>query len=82
MKSISLAFSLLLQIIISTMTAQEKILPLDQLSWEFSAANDPIKFPAQVPGNVFLDLEKNGLLQNPLLGLGEEKAQWVSHQDW
>ena len=82
MKCTILIFLLTFPTILIHMNAQEKKSSLESLQWEFSAANDPIKFPAQVPGNVFLDLEKNGLLQNPLLGLGEEKAQWVSHQDW
>jgi beta-mannosidase len=51
-------------------------------NWTFCAANDPISFPAHVPGNIFKDLQLNALIENPLLGIGEEKAQWVSHQDW
>lgn len=82
MKFITLIFLLTFQTILFDMNAQEKKYTLESLQWEFSAANDPIKFSAHIPGNVFLDLEKNGLIQNPLLGLGEEKAQWVSHQDW
>ncbi len=74
--------SFLFQTLLFQMNAQEKKISLEQYAWEFSAANDPIKFSATVPGNVFIDLEKNGLIQNPLLGMGEEKAQWVSHQDW
>ncbi len=50
--------------------------------WFFAAANDPVSFPAHVPGNIFIDLQQNNLIENPLLGIGEEKAQWVSHQDW
>ncbi len=82
MKCTILIFILTFPTILFHMNAQEKKSSLESLQWEFSAANDPIKFPAKVPGNVFLDLQKNGLLQDPLLGLGEEKAQWVSHQDW
>lgn len=82
MKFITLILLLTFQTILFDMNAQEKKYTLESLQWEFSAANDPIKFSAHIPGNVFLDLEKNGLIQNPLLGLGEEKAQWVSHQDW
>ena len=73
---------LLMNFLNSNVQAQNKTFPLLAKSWNFCAAHDPISFPAQVPGNIFLDLQHNHLIQDPLLGTGEEKAQWVSHQDW
>ncbi len=53
-----------------------------QTNWRYSIANENNWQPAKVPGNIFLDLEKNKTIQNPLLGTNEKDAQWVSQQDW
>jgi beta-mannosidase len=51
-------------------------------NWNFSSANENQWRPAEIPGNIFNDLERQNIIQNPLLGTNEKDAQWVSQQDW
>ena len=51
-------------------------------NWNFSSANENQWRPAEIPGNIFSDLERQNIIQNPLLGTNEKEAQWVSQQDW
>ena len=37
---------------------------------------------ALVPGCNFLDLMDNGIIEDPFIGLNEEKAEWVGKTDW
>lgn len=50
--------------------------------WEFSSASDSIWYTAQVPGAVQLDLQRHGLLQDPLVNDNELQAHWVEDTDW
>ncbi|MBO3115529.1 glycoside hydrolase family 2 protein [Winogradskyella sp. DF17] len=52
------------------------------LNWQFRKAGDSIWNSATVPGNVFSDLMKNGLIEDPFIGDNEQKVQWVSEEDW
>jgi beta-mannosidase len=63
-----------------SLTAQTQLIPLNR--WEFSAYGDNRRMPAEVPGNIFTDLEKNGQISNPLKGTTERDVQWVSRQTW
>ncbi|MEN9334944.1 MAG: hypothetical protein RLY35_2124 [Bacteroidota bacterium] len=51
-------------------------------NWKFSSANENNWQDCIVPGNIFKDLERQGIIANPLLGTYEKDAQWVSQQDW
>ncbi|PWJ58016.1 beta-mannosidase [Dyadobacter jejuensis] len=37
---------------------------------------------AQVPGDVYTDLWKNGVIEDPYFGRNASKAQWVSQYEW
>ena len=72
--------SLLFLIIQYAMSGQTSIALKE--GWMFSPANENQWRPAEIPGNIFCDLERQNLIQNPLLGTNEKEAQWVSQQDW
>jgi len=50
--------------------------------WEFSRAQENIWYSAEVPGAVQLDLQRHGLLKNPLINDNELQALWVEDTDW
>jgi len=43
---------------------------------------DGKQLPAKVPGNIFLDLYGNGIIDNPLYADNEQHVQWVSRRKW
>lgn len=51
-------------------------------AWEMKASSDSLWQAAQVPGNVYLDLMRNGRIPNPLLGVNEPKVKWVDSVEW
>ena len=50
--------------------------------WTFGEARFPNRYPAQVPGVVHTDLLRQGLIDDPYIGLNERKVQWVDKEDW
>ncbi len=72
--------SLILLIIQQIMDGQTTI-PLEK-GWQFTAANENTWRECSVPGNIFSDLQRHSIINNPLLGTNEKEAQWVSQQDW
>ena len=38
--------------------------------------------PAEVPGNVHMDLVRNGEMTDPFFGTQEDSVQWVERRDW
>ena len=38
--------------------------------------------PAQVPGEIHLDLMRSGIVQEPLYGRNAEKQTWIEDKDW
>ena len=50
--------------------------------WTFSEARFHNRYPAQVPGVVHTDLLRQGLINDPYIGLNERKVQWVDKEDW
>ncbi len=50
--------------------------------WQFAMEGDSTFLPAEVPGNVFLDLYNNKKIQHPYFGDNEKKVQWVSRNNW
>nr|WP_321411306.1 glycoside hydrolase family 2 protein [uncultured Carboxylicivirga sp.] len=50
--------------------------------WTFRQADDESWHPAIVPGNVHIDLENAGIIDNPFYGTNEDSVQWIEHKDW
>jgi beta-mannosidase len=67
--------------------AGKQVLPLNS-SWEFRqmvkaiGADAPVWRPAQVPGDVHLDLLRNKLIPDPFYRDNEAKLQWIENADW
>jgi beta-mannosidase len=51
-------------------------------AWEFQKSGDTSWMPAHVPGDVMLDLMRQGRLNDPYQGTNERTAQWVENEDW
>ncbi len=63
----------------------KKQLPIVQSlhsNWLFHHPEKQQWYPATVPGNIFSDLLQNKLIEDPFIGINEEKVQWVSKTDW
>jgi len=50
--------------------------------WEMKASYDSGWQTAFVPGNVYIDLEHQGRINNPLTGINEKSTQWVDTASW
>lgn len=50
--------------------------------WTFGQSRLPNRYPAVVPGVVHTDLLRQGLIDDPYIGLNERKVQWVDKEDW
>jgi beta-mannosidase len=50
--------------------------------WEFKNTKDSIWLPAIVPGDVYSDLLKNKVIEEPFVKDNELKLQWISENDW
>ena len=50
--------------------------------WTFGMARQPNRHPAVVPGVVHTDLLREGLIEDPYIGLNERSVQWVDKEDW
>jgi len=50
--------------------------------WTFGEARLTNRYPAQVPGVVQTDLLRQGLIDDPYVGMNERKVQWVDKEDW
>jgi beta-mannosidase len=51
-------------------------------NWKFKQADKEGWNKAIVPGNVHIDLEKNGVIENPFYGTNENDIQWIEKKDW
>ena len=38
--------------------------------------------PAQVPGDVHLDYQRAGLIDDPFFGMNHDKLRWMEEMDW
>ncbi|WEW59896.1 glycosyl hydrolase family 2 protein [Emydomyces testavorans] len=68
----------------STAAAHRVVLPIDQ-KWEFKQANSPVsefRPVAQFPTNIHLDLMYHGIIEDPFIGMNEDKVQWVGKESW
>lgn len=55
---------------------------LDKETWTFQETGSGVSFPTKVPGNIFLDLQKNKCIPNPFLNNNEQIVQWVNKSSW
>lgn len=87
MKPINLLFS---TILLSLMFSSCKEIPSPpagnferlQASWTLLSADGNLQLPAQIPGNVFSDLQRNQIIEDPFLADNEKKYQWINEQEW
>ncbi|MFH4983961.1 hypothetical protein AB6A40_010670 [Gnathostoma spinigerum] len=59
-----------------------KKLDLSTASWTFSSANGTYRGIAVVPGDIYGDLHRNNLIDEPLFGDNDRKLRWISESDW
>ena len=70
-----------------TATAPKELIPLNA-GWEFrqrlpaDGATPAAWRPAQVPGDVHLDLLRNQLIPDPFYRDNDAKLQWIENADW
>ncbi|MBC7321062.1 hypothetical protein H5T89_10515, partial [bacterium] len=50
--------------------------------WQFRSESDREWLPALVPGDVHLDLLRNGKIEDPLYGTNAEKCRWIEEKTW
>ncbi|WP_027392655.1 beta-mannosidase [Aquimarina latercula] len=50
--------------------------------WQFRSDKDSSWLVADVPGTVHTDLLKNKKINDPFVGVNEEKLQWITSEDW
>ncbi len=58
-----------------------QIIPLLS-KWQFRQAGQQQWLDAKVPGTVHQDLLTHHIIENPMHGFKEDKAQWVEEKDW
>jgi len=51
-------------------------------NWTFKNNVDSFWLEASVPGDVHMDLLKNGLIEDPFYRLNEHDLQWIDKTDW
>ena len=51
-------------------------------NWQFKALDTLDWKTATVPGNIFTDLLKHKIIEDPFIKNNEEKVQWVSEKSW
>ena len=51
-------------------------------AWRFRQQGAEASYPAQVPGCVHTDLQRNGLIPDPFWGSNELELQWIEETDW
>jgi beta-mannosidase len=67
-----------------SMKPKEKLPEIIQITdnWQFRESGKDQWYPAIVPGTVHTDLEKSGLIKDPLYRMNEDDVQWVENKDW
>ncbi|KAI0075653.1 glycoside hydrolase family 2 protein [Panus rudis PR-1116 ss-1] len=58
------------------------VLNLSGLQWSLRNQNGSVSVPGSVPSQVHLDLEKAGVITEPLLGTNEFTQRWVLNDNW
>jgi len=93
MRSRHLALAMFFVVFLSALmcnaqTATQKLIVALDNGWEFrqfaeeSGPNAAVWRPAQVPGDVHLDLIRNQLIPDPFYRDNEAKLQWIENADW
>ncbi len=54
----------------------------EQVVWNCSTSTKKMSFIAQVPGDIYTDLQNNHLIENPFFGTNEQALRWVDSTDW
>jgi beta-mannosidase len=67
-----------------SMKPKEKLPETIQITdnWQFRESGKDQWYPAIVPGTVHNDLEKNGLIKDPMYRMNEDDVQWIENKDW
>ena len=70
--------------LIYAMTEQEKSNMQKEIKsgWMFRQAASDKWYTAEVPGCVHTDLLNNHLIDDPFLGINEQKLQWIGEKNW
>ncbi|TVY87235.1 Beta-mannosidase A [Lachnellula willkommii] len=69
--------------LLSTTTTTQQLLDLSTLKWTLSSPTyTNITVPASVPGQVHLDLYREGVIPDPYFGLGDFELRWVGYGNW
>lgn len=50
--------------------------------WTAVNANKSIKISADVPGGIYTDLKRNGLIGEPYYGFNDVRYEWVGKENW
>lgn len=50
--------------------------------WEFSKEGDEKWMPAEIPGCVHLDLQRNKAIEDPFYRDNESRLKWIADSDW
>ncbi|TCD67218.1 hypothetical protein EIP91_000394 [Steccherinum ochraceum] len=58
------------------------VVNLSELKWTLKNQNGSIVVPATVPSQVHLDLQRAGIITEPLLGINDFAQRWVVNDNW
>jgi hypothetical protein len=53
-----------------------------QDNWDFFHPRLQRWFTAQVPGSIYLDLLRHGLIEDPFWGSNEKALEWIAEETW
>lgn len=81
MRAVFLCLSIFLSL---TLNAQVQFIDLTSpvSAWKFRELNTKQWFPAKVPGSVYRDLQRNGIIPDPFQSCNEQSVAWVSEKSW
>lgn len=81
MRPVQYAQSLALASIICSSQAQ-KVIDLSNNQWTLTNSEHDITVPGSVPGQVHLDLFREGVIPDPYFELGDFELRWVTYANW
>ncbi|KZV60846.1 glycoside hydrolase family 2 protein [Peniophora sp. CONT] len=58
------------------------VFSLSDLQWSLSNANGSIVVPGSLPSQVHLDLQRAGIITEPLLGINDFTQRWIVTDNW
>lgn len=80
MKAFGVALTIVIHFIIS-MNANE-VEDLSDKKWFLHSDMLNITVPAIIPGNVHMDLLRNGIISDPYYEEGDKKFAWIAQYNW